>query len=136
MLIGSVVIIRAFVLEAHPPPVNVEFYLIIGMWLLTPIVFVSSIIIFLVLAFSKKIDLASQSFEFMCSLFWWTLGGLGIASIIIIAGSAYYASPQGPLSIIFLDGPLGAGVGMIVGFIMWLLRIRGAESSSPRFSDS
>jgi hypothetical protein len=50
------------------------------------------------------------------------LSKVGIASVIIIAISAYDESPQGPFSIIFLDGPLGAGVGTVVGFFMWLCK--------------
>ena len=94
---------------------------------LAPIAFLLNVIIFLILGLSKKIKLADEIFDFLCSVVGWAFGGLGIAAIIIIAISAYYASPQGPFSIIFLDGPLGAGVGTLVGFVMWLLRIRGAE---------
>jgi hypothetical protein len=86
-----------------------------------------SLIIFLIIAISTKLNVTDQFFKFLCSVAW-ALGGLGIASVIIIAISAYYASPQGPFSIIFLDGPLGAGIGTVVGFVMWLLRIRDAES--------
>lgn len=124
VVIASAVLMRAVVLEAHPPPPNVEDYLVMGMWFLAPVAFLFSVIVFLILGLSKKINLAEQSFDFLCSVVGWTLGGVGIASVIIIAISAYYDSPQGPFSIIFLDGPLGAGVGTVVGFFMWLSKNR------------
>jgi hypothetical protein len=132
--ISLVVLMRACVLEAHPPPQNVEFYLISGVWFLAPVAFFLSIIALLSLALFKKIRLAEQSFDFFCSVVGWTLGGLGIAAIIIIVVSVYYDSPQGPFSIIFLDGPLGAGVGTVVGFVMWLLKLR--TPLSPHYSGS
>lgn len=135
-VIFTIVLIRALVLEFYIYSPDIISNLWLGILLLAPIAFLVSVSIFLILALTKKINLAGQIFEFLRSVVGWALCGLGIATIIIIAISAYYASSQGPFSIIFLDGPLGAGVGMIVGFIMWLLRIRGAESSSPRFSDS
>jgi len=95
---------------------------------LAPTAFLLSLIIFLIIAISTKLNVTDQFFKFLCSVVAWASGGLGIASVIIIAISAYYASPQGPFSIIFLDGPLGAGIGTVVGFVMWLLRIRDAES--------
>ena len=128
-VITLAVIIRAFFLEAHPPPRNVEFYMIIGIWALAPAAFLVSVIIYLFLGLSKIINLAEQYLNFLFSIFGWALGGLAIASLIIISGSAYYASPQGPFSIIFFDGPLGTGVGIIVGVIMWLLKLRNSRST-------
>jgi hypothetical protein len=119
-VIVSVVLVRAVVLEGHPPPPNIEGHLIVGAWLLTPVAFLVSMIIFLGLGLLKKTTLSTQIFDFLWSVIGWTVAGFGIASVIIIGISAYYNSPQGPFSIIFLDGPLGAGVGTVVGFIMWL----------------
>jgi hypothetical protein len=121
--IALAVFIRACVLEAYPPPQNVEGYMMTGIWLLAPVAFFLSVVVFLILGLLKKINLAEQSFDFLCSVIGWALGGLGIASVIIIAISAYYDSPQGPFSIIFLDGPLGVGVGTVVGFVMWLSNV-------------
>lgn len=118
------VFMRACVLEAHPPPQNIEFYLITGVWLLAPVAFFLSGLVLLSLALLRKIRLAEQSFNFLCSVIGWTFGGFGIATIIIFVISVYYDSPQGSFSIIFLDGPLGAGVGTVVGFIMWFSKLR------------
>jgi hypothetical protein len=127
-LISALILLRACVLEAHPPPVAIESYLIMGAWFLTPIAFLLSVLTFLFLGLFRKINLGEQTFAFLCSTIGWALGGIGIASLIVIAISAYYQSPQGPFSIIFLDGPLGAGVGTIVGFVIWLSKvIRGEE---------
>lgn len=126
-LIFLAILIRVVVLESHPPPPNIEDSLVIGIWLLTPVAFVLSIVAFLTLGLLKAINLREESLGYLRSLVGWTLGGFGIASIIIVAISLYYDSPQAPFSIIFLDGPLGAGLGTIVGFIMWLLRIRAAR---------
>jgi len=95
---------------------------------LAPTAFLLSLIIFLIIAISTKLNVTDQFFKFLCSVVGWVSGGLGIASVIIIAISAYDDSPQGTFSIIFLDGPLGAGIGTVVGFVMWRLRIRDAES--------
>ena len=122
--IALTVFMRACVLEAHPPPPTVEGYLVMGVWFLAPVAFFLNVIVFLILGLLKKINLAEQSFDFFCSVIGWALIGLGIASAIIITISAYYDSPQGPFSIIFLDGPLGVGVGTVVGFVMWLSKIR------------
>ncbi|PYJ69642.1 MAG: hypothetical protein DME76_08325 [Verrucomicrobia bacterium] len=123
-LISLAILMRAVVLEAHPPSPPLEDYLVMGIWVLVPMAFLLSIIVFLILGLLKKIRLAEQFFDFFCSVFGWALGGLGIASAVVIAISAYYASPQGPFSIIFLDGPLGVGLGTLVGFVMWLLKIK------------
>ena len=125
LVIASAIVIRAIVLETYYTlPQNVEYYFIIGIWLLVPFMLLLSVVVFLSLAALKKIKLAEQSFGFVFSLFGWALGGVAIASVIVIAITAYYSSSQGPFAIIFFDGPLGAGVGMIVGLVMWLLKIR------------
>jgi len=129
LLISFAVVLRAFVLEAHPPPVNVEFYMIIGIWSLAPIMLLVSLVVFVFLGISKKINLADNLFDFLFCIFGWALSGLLIASLIIILGSAYYASPQGPFSIIFIDGPLGVGVGTVFGLLMWLLTVRNKNTS-------
>ena len=79
---------RACVLEAHPPPPTVEGYLVMGVWFLAPVAIFLSVFIFLILGFLKKINLAEQSFDFLCSVIGWTLSGFGIASAIIIGISA------------------------------------------------
>jgi hypothetical protein len=107
-------------LEAHPLPPSIEDLLFPGVWFLGPIAFLVGIVVFLILWLMKKIKLAEESLEFLYSVVGWGFGGLGIASAIVIAESAYYSSPQGPFSIIFLDGPLGAGVGTVVGLVFWL----------------
>ena len=122
-VICSAILIRVFVLEAHPPPPNVEDYLYMGIWFLAPVAFVLSVIVFLILGLLKKIKLAEQSFDFLCSVVGWALGGIGIASVIIFAISAYNHGSQAPFALIFFDGPLGAGVGTVVGFVMWLLKV-------------
>jgi hypothetical protein len=111
---------RVFVLEVHSPPPDVEKLLFMVAWFLAPISFFVSIGIFLILALMQKISLSEQLSDFLCSIIGWSLAGLGIASVIVIAVSAYYNSSQGPFSIVFLDGPLGVGVGTVVGFFMWL----------------
>jgi hypothetical protein len=116
--------VRVFVLEFHPPPPSIENYLYSQVLFLTPRALLSSVLVFLILALLKKIKVAEQLLSFFCSIVGWTFGGLGIASVIVIACTAYYNSSQGPFSIIFLDGPLGAGVGTVVGLVMWLLKIR------------
>jgi len=100
-----------------------------GILSLAPVAFLLSVIVFLSLGLLKQIKLAEQTFDFLSSIVGWALSGLVIAAAIIIAISAYYESPQGPFSIIFLDGPLGVGVGTLVGFVMWLLRLRDTEVS-------
>jgi hypothetical protein len=119
-VIASAVLIRALVLESYIYSSEIINYLWMGILFLAPVAFLCSVIIFLILGLLKKINLAEQSFDLLSSVVGWALGGLGIASVIIFAISAYYYSPQGPFSIIFLDGPLGAGVGTVVGFFMWL----------------
>jgi len=131
--IASAVFMRACVLEAHPPSPDVEDNMMLGIWFLTPIAFFLSVVVFLTLGLLKKINLAEQLFDFLCSVIGWALGGFGIASAIIIAGSAYYNSSQGPLSIIFIDGPLGVGVGTVVGFVMWLSKVHETWDFGFRF---
>jgi len=97
-----------------------------GILSLAPVAFLLSVIVFLSLGLLKQIKLAEQTFDFLSSIVGWALSGLVIAAAIIIAISAYY---QGPFSIIFLDGPLGVGVGTLVGFVIWLLRLRDTEMS-------
>ena len=122
-VIFIVVLIRALVLEFYIYSPAIINNLWLGILSLAPIAFLLSIVIFLFLGVSKKIKMIDEIFDFLCSVVGWAFAGLGIASVIVIAISAYYASPQGPFSIIFLDGPLGAGLGTIVGFALWLLRI-------------
>jgi hypothetical protein len=119
-VIASVVLWRVFVLDDSWFSPAIGFDLMMAILFLAPIAFLLSVIVFLLLGLLGKISLAKQSFDFLCSVIGWGLGGLGIASVIIFVVSMYYNSPQGPFSIIFLDGPLGAGVGTIVGFFMWL----------------
>jgi len=128
-VIFSTVLIRALVLEFYIDLPDIINYLWMGILFLVPVAFLLSVIVFLILGLLKKIKLAEQTFDFLCSVAGWALGGGGIASLIAIAIRAYYNSPQGPFSIIFLDGPLGAGVGTVVGFVMWLLRLRDTEVS-------
>ena len=123
-MIALFVFLRACVLEAYPPPQKIEFYFVPGVWFLAPVALFLSIIVFLGLSLLKKIRMGEQFIDFLCSVVGWTLGGFGIATMIIIVISVYYDSLQGPFSIIFLDGPLGAGVGTFVGFVMWLLKLR------------
>jgi hypothetical protein len=119
-IIAFAVLMRAVVLESYVYSSAIINWLWMGILFLAPVAFLLSVVVFLILGLWKKISLAEQAFDFLCSVVGWTLAGLGIASVIIIAISAYYDSPQGPFSIIFLDGPLGAGVGTVVGFFMWL----------------
>jgi hypothetical protein len=119
-VIASVVLWRVFVLDASWVSLPMGFDLWMAILFLAPVAFLLSVVVFLILGLWKKISLAEQAFDFLCSVVGWTLAGLGIASVIIVAISAYYHSSQGPFSIIFLDGPLGAGVGTVVGFFLWL----------------
>ena len=128
-VIASAILIRALVLDVYWYSLGIDFDLMMAIWYLVPIAFASSMIIFLILGLLKKIKLAEQVFDFLCSVVGWALGGIGIASVIVIAISAYYASAQGPFAIIFFDGPLGAGVGTFVGLFMWLLKVRDNLSS-------
>jgi hypothetical protein len=125
-VIASVVLIRALVLEVYIHSSDIVNYLWMGILFLAPVAFLVSVILFLIFGLTKRINLADQTFDFLCSVVGWTFGGFGIASIIVMAISLYYDSPQGPFSIIFLDGPLGLGVGTVVGFVMWLLKVRDA----------
>jgi ABC-type Fe3+ transport system permease subunit len=128
-VIFSTVLIRALVLEFYIYSPDIINYLWMGILSLAPVAFLLSVIVFLSLGLLKQIKLAEQTFDFLSSIVGWALSGLVIAAAIIIAISAYYESPQGPFSIIFLDGPLGVGVGTLVGFVMWLLRLRDTEVS-------
>jgi len=128
-VIFSTVLIRALVLEFYIYSPDIINYLWMGILSLAPVAFLLSVIVFLSLGLLKQIKLAEQTFDFLSSIVGWALSGLVIAAAIIIAISAYYESPQGPFSIIFLDGPLGVGVGTLVGFVMWLLRLRDTEMS-------
>ena len=128
-VIFSTVLIRALVLEFYIYSPDIINYLWMGILSLAPVAFLLSVIVFLSLGLLKQIKLAEQTFDFLSSIVGWALSGLVIAAAIIIAISAYYESPQGPFSIIFLDGPLGVGVGTLVGFVMWLSRRRDTEMS-------
>ena len=136
-VIALAVLARIFVLEAYPLEPRVEDFLWENILLLAPRTFVIGIVVFLILVLTKKIKVSEQGFAFLGSVIGWTLVGFGIASVIVIACSAYYQSPQGPFSIIFLDGPLGAGLGAVLGLIFWLLDLRrprylgGTGSSVP-----
>jgi hypothetical protein len=56
-------------------------------------------------------------------------GGAGVALVLavvlVFALTAYYNSPQGPLTLIFL-GPLTVFVGGLVGVWRWLMKIPAA----------
>jgi hypothetical protein len=112
------------VLDAYVSSSHFIFYSTIGMWLLAPVAFLLSLIGFLVLGFANKINFAADFFDFLCSILGWALAGIGIALVIIFVISAYTWGSQAPFAFILLDGPLGAGVGTIVGCALWLLRIR------------
>ena len=122
-VIFSAILIRVFVLDVYVNSPAVIDFLIMGIWFLAPVAFLLSIIVFLILGLLKKIKLAEQSFDFLCSVVGWALGGVGIASVIIFVISAYTHGSQSPFALIFFDGPLGAGVGTVVGFVMWLLKV-------------
>ena len=122
-VIFSTVLTRALVLEFYISSPDIINYLWMGILFLAPVAFLLSVIVFLILGLLKKIKLAEQSFDFLCSVVGWVLGGIGIASVIIFAISAYTHGSQAPFALIFFDGPLGAGVGTVVGFVMWLLKV-------------
>src|SRR5689334_19812606 len=123
-LIALVVLARIFVLDTYPLEPRIVDWLWWNILLLAPRTFVIGIVAFLVLILTKRIRVSEQGFAFLISLFGWTLTGFAIASVIVIACSLYYQSPQGPFSIIFLNGPLGAGLGELLGLIFWLLNLR------------
>ena len=122
-VIALIVLIRTVVLESHPLPPALEVYLFPLAWFLAPVTFLVSFVVFLMLVLTKKLQLSEQVLPYVIAIVGWAFAGLGIAAVIVVAGSAYYRSPQGPFSIVFLDGPLGAGVGTIVGFLVWLATI-------------
>jgi len=123
-LIISVILVRVFVLDVYVSSPDFIFYSTLAMWFLAPLAFLLSVIVFVVLGLSKKIQLGAHFFDFLSSVLGWALAGIGIASLIIFVFSAYTWNSQAPFALIFLDGPLGAGVGTVVGFVMWLLRFR------------
>jgi hypothetical protein len=88
-----------------------------------------SALIFIGLAISGKIRLVKEWEPFLGSILLWSFAGVGIAFIIIVSGTIYYDSPQGPLALI-LDGPLGVAVGIIVGLIFWLSNRKSDHSAS------
>jgi hypothetical protein len=88
-----------------------------------------SALIFIGLAISGKIRLVKEWEPFLGSILLWSFAGVGIAFIIIVSGTIYYDSPQGPLALI-LDGPLGVAVGIIVGLIFWLSNRKPDHSAS------
>ena len=88
-----------------------------------------SALIFIGLAISGKIRLVKEWEPFLGSTLLWSFAGVGIAFIIIVSGTIYYDSPQGPLALI-LDGPLGVAVGIIVGLIFWLSNRKSDHSAS------
>jgi hypothetical protein len=88
-----------------------------------------SALIFIGLAISGKIRLVKEWEPFLGSILLWSFAGVGIAFIIIVSGTIYYDSPQGPLALI-LDGPLGVAVGIIVGLIFWLSNRKSDHSTS------
>lgn len=133
-VIVSAILIRVFVLDAYWFLLGIDLDLMMVLWSLAPVGLAASMMTFLILWLLKKINPAEQMFDFLCSVVGWLFGGIGIAAVIIIAISAYYHSAQGPFALIFLDGPLGAGVGMFVGLFMWLLNVRDNLSSETMAS--
>ena len=67
-VIFTIVLIRALVLEFYIYSPDIINNLWMGILLLAPIAFFVSVSIFLILALTKKINLADQIFEFFCSI--------------------------------------------------------------------
>ena len=84
------------------------------MWFLAPVAFVLSVIAFLILGFTNKIKITAQLLAFLYSVCGWACAGLAIAFMIFLF-SVYTQGAQTPFAFIFLDGPLGAGVGTVAG---------------------
>ena len=57
---------------------------------------------------------------FALCLFFWAFAGLGVAVIGVVVWTIATGNPQGPLTILFL-GPVGFGIGAVVGTGMWRL---------------
>ena len=127
-IIAAAILWRALILDRSSPTLFGDIYY---RWvLLFPLFSLSlSALVFLALAFTGTIKPAKEWDAFLVSVLRWAIAGIGIAFVVIIAITAYYNSPQGPLALI-LDGPLGAAVGIIVGLVFWILNRKSDHSAS------
>ena len=124
IIIISAILFRTLVLDVYVTSPDFILYSMLEMWLLAPVAFLLSVIVFLILGFTNKIKITAQLLAFVYSVFGWACAGLGIALFIIFVFSVYTQGAQTPFAFIFFDGPLGAGVGTVVGFAMWVINLR------------
>ena len=66
--------------------------------------------------------------RFLGRVLLWATIGFAIAFVVVIALTALYNSPQGPMALI-LYGPLAVSCGIVVGTIKW--RIQEAKRTPP-----
>jgi hypothetical protein len=123
-LIAIVVLLRAVVYDQNYEKLSDHTNMIIlkGIFMSPLFAIPMSLIVFLMVSILIKKELTALFKPYFSTVLTWGLSGFGIAVVIIIALTAIYNSPQGPLALI-MDGPLAFSAGILVGTGLWTTKI-------------